>query len=101
MLYVNLTSGPTSFNLGWWDSFSAVLVGTLIGSLGPAILVPLGAKTGLRCMTLARYAFGLYTGGVIAFFNALTCIGWSMVNTMVCTPFKPFKVCDAHALGWL
>lgn len=81
--YVNLTSGPTIFDLGWWDSFSAALVGCVIGSLGPSLLIPLGAKTGLRCMTIARYAFGLYAGGFIAFFNALTCIGWSMVNTMV------------------
>jgi hypothetical protein len=33
-------------------------------------------------MTIGRYAFGLYFGGFIAFINVLTCVGWSMVNTM-------------------
>jgi purine-cytosine permease-like protein len=33
-------------------------------------------------MTIARFAFGLYAGGFIAFVNVLTCVGWSMVNTM-------------------
>ena len=74
--------GPTTFELGWPDSVSALIVGCVIGSLGPGLLVSLGAKSGLRCMTIARFAFGLYAGGFIAFVNVLTCVGWSMVNTM-------------------
>jgi purine-cytosine permease-like protein len=74
--------GPTTFQLGWPDSISGVIVGTIIGSLGPGLLVSLGAKSGLRCMTVARYAFGLYAGALIAFLNVLTCVGFAMVNTM-------------------
>jgi purine-cytosine permease-like protein len=33
-------------------------------------------------MTISRYSFGLIPGGFIAFVNVLTCVGWSMVNTM-------------------
>ena len=33
-------------------------------------------------MTISRYSFGLIPGGFIAFINVLTCVGWSMVNTM-------------------
>jgi len=33
-------------------------------------------------MTITRYAFGLIPGAFIAFLNVLTCLGWSMVNTM-------------------
>jgi len=33
-------------------------------------------------MTVARYAFGLYAGALIAFVNVLTCVGFAMVNTM-------------------
>lgn len=62
--------------------FAAVLVGDIIGSFGPALLITIGAKTGLRCMTLTRYSFGLHPGRFMAFLNVLTCIGWSMVNTM-------------------
>jgi purine-cytosine permease-like protein len=53
-----------------------------LGAFGPGLLVLLGPKTGLRTMTISRYAFGLYPGGVIAFVNVLTCIGWAMVTTM-------------------
>jgi purine-cytosine permease-like protein len=74
--------GPSTFALGWWDSFLAILFFDIIGSLGPSLLITLGPKTGLRCMTLSRYAFGLIPGGFLAFVNVLTCIGWSMVNTM-------------------
>ena len=59
--------GPTTFKLGWSDSVSAVIVGCLIGSLGPGLLVTLGAKTGLRSMTIGRYSFGFYVGGFLAF----------------------------------
>jgi hypothetical protein len=62
--------------------FLAILVGDIIGSIGPAVLITLGPKTGLRCMTLTRYSFGIIPGGFLAFLNVLTCIGWSMVNTM-------------------
>jgi len=61
---------------------SALIVGCIIGTLGPGLLVTLGAKSGLRCMTVARYAFGLYVGGLIAFVNVLTAIGFAMINTM-------------------
>ena len=64
------------------DRFLAILFFDIIGSLGPALLITLGPKTGLRCMTLSRYSFGLWPGGFLAFVNVLTCIGWSMVNTM-------------------
>jgi len=33
-------------------------------------------------MTITRYAFGLIPGGLIAFVNVLTCLGWAMVTTM-------------------
>jgi purine-cytosine permease-like protein len=33
-------------------------------------------------MTVQRYAFGLWGGGFIAAVNTLTCVGWSMVNTL-------------------
>jgi hypothetical protein len=72
--------GPSTFALGWWDSSLAILFFDILGSLGPARLITLGPKTGLRCMTL--YAFGLIPGGFLAFVNVLTCIGWSMVITM-------------------
>jgi purine-cytosine permease-like protein len=65
-----------------WDSFLTILFFVPLGAFGPALLVQLGPKTGLRTMTISRYAFGLVPGGVIAFVNVLTCIGWAMVTTM-------------------
>jgi len=74
--------GTSIFGLGWWDSFLTILFFVPLGAIGPALLILLGPKTGLRMMTITRYSFGLFPGCLIAFVNVLTCLGWSMINTM-------------------
>jgi purine-cytosine permease-like protein len=76
------TLGTSIFGLGWWDSFLTILFFVPLGAIGPALLILIGPKTGLRMMTITRYSFGLLPGCLIAFVNVLTCLGWSMINTM-------------------
>ncbi len=71
------------FGLGVWDSIGVIVVFNLLGVSSVAFFATLGPKLGLRQMTIARFSFGWVGASVMAMFNVITCLGWSVVNVIV------------------
>lgn len=42
----------------------------------------LGPTLGMRSMIIVRYSFGFYASKIIVLLNAITCIGWIVINTI-------------------
>ncbi|KAF4119269.1 nucleobase:cation symporter-1, NCS1 family [Geosmithia morbida] len=74
--------GPAAFQMGWWDSFAAILLFNLAGAALPALAARLGPKLGLRTMTIPRYSFGWWPAKVLALLSAINQIGWAIVNAI-------------------
>lgn len=74
--------GPTTFSLGWWDSFLSVVFFNLLGGLCAAITASFGPKLGLRTMILPRYSFGWWPSKILAFLCMINMIGWGIVNAI-------------------
>jgi NCS1 nucleoside transporter family len=77
------TLGPQLWYMGWWDSFLTIFFFNLIGMIPPAFMATFGPKTGLRTICFTRFTFGWYGAIVLACINIISCIGWSMVNSIV------------------
>ena len=77
-----LASAPF-LNMGFWDSFGAIVLFNFLGVLPVAFFSTLGPKLGLRQMTISRFSFGWVGGIIMALFNVGACIGWSAVNVIV------------------
>ena len=71
------------FGLGVWDSIGVIVGFNLLGVLSVAFFSTLGPKLGLRQMTITRFSFGWIGASIMAIFNVITCIGWSVVNVIV------------------
>jgi NCS1 nucleoside transporter family len=71
------------FGLGLWDSIAVILIFNVLGVLSVAFFATLGPKLGLRQMTITRFSFGWIGACLMALFNVITCIGWSVVNVIV------------------
>jgi len=69
--------------LGFWDSFIAIVIFNVLGTLPVAFFSTLGPRLGLRQMTISRFSFGWVGGIIMAFFNVAACIGWSTVNVII------------------
>jgi len=72
--------GPVAFGLGTADSCLTIFFFVGVANLTVAYLSTFGPKSGLRQMTVSRFAFGFYFNRFMAFINSLTCVGWSAVN---------------------
>lgn len=70
-------------NMGFWDSFAAIVIFNILGVLPVAFFSTLGPRLGLRQMTISRFSFGWVGGIIMALFNVAACIGWSAVNVIV------------------
>lgn len=77
--------GITVFGLGIRDSIATIICFTILGATPVAILSTFGPPTGMRQMILSRFWFGSYGARICALLNAITCIGWSSVNTVAAT----------------
>lgn len=77
--------GITVFGLGIRDSIATIICFTVLGAFPVAILSTFGPPTGMRQMILSRYWFGSIGARICAFLNAITCIGWTSVNTVAAT----------------
>src|SRR5436309_7171406 len=77
-----LPSAPF-LNMGFWDSFGAIVLFNFLGVLPVAFFSTLGPKLGLRQMTISRFSFGWVGGIIMALFNVAACIGWSVVNVII------------------
>lgn len=74
--------GSTLFGLTIRDSMATIICFDILGTLPVAALSTFGPPTGMRQMVLSRYWFGSVGARICAFLNAITCIGWSSVNTV-------------------
>jgi nucleobase:cation symporter-1, NCS1 family len=74
--------GPLFFGLSFAQSASAILVGTLLGSLSHGYLSTMGPRTGVAQMVAARTAFGRRGVVLPATISAFMAgIGWFAVNS--------------------
>lgn len=71
------------FSLGMWDSIGIIVLFNLLGVLSVSFFSTLGPKLGLRQMTITRFSFGWFGASLMAIFNVVACIGWSVVNVIV------------------
>ena len=73
----------TVFQLGFIDAVLTIFFINILGITPVAFYSTFGARFGLRQMVLSRFYFGYYGVKLIAFFNLLSCLGWSSVNVIV------------------
>src|SRR5580693_9496686 len=75
--------GVVYFGLSFWETFLAVALGTLLGSITQGILSTSGPQYGVPQMVLSRRGFG-YLGNILpAGVNAVVAgIGWFAVNSV-------------------
>lgn len=91
------------FGLAWWPSFSAIITGTLIGSLAVASIALIGPRTGTNSTVSSVGSFGLrgrYIGSIIAQFDNLgfnVIIIWSGGLALVETAHRLFGTGDGTA----
>ncbi|KAI8584592.1 hypothetical protein K450DRAFT_296090 [Umbelopsis ramanniana AG] len=71
------------FGLGFWDSFSVILVCNIIAVAPGAFFVTFGPRYGMRQMIISRFSFGIYGGMFAALVNVVVCIGWSVINAIL------------------
>ena len=75
--------GVVYFGLGFWETFLAVVVGTLLGSVTQGILSTSGPQYGVPQMVLSRRGFGYWGNALPAGINAVVAgIGWFAVNSV-------------------
>jgi nucleobase:cation symporter-1, NCS1 family len=71
------------FGLGFWEAFTALLIGTGLGSLSHGVLSARGPRHGVPQMVLSRLGFGYRGNALPAGLNSVTAgIGWFAVNSV-------------------
>jgi NCS1 nucleoside transporter family len=75
--------GPLFFGLSFWQTFAAVVLGTVLGSATHGVLSSWGPPSGLCQMVLSRTGFGFVGNILPAGLNSLVAgIGWFAVNSI-------------------
>lgn len=67
---------PVLYGLGWWATVSAVLVGTVVGSLAVAPLALLGYRSGTNNSVTSGAFFGVQGRLVASVIGLLLCLGY-------------------------
>ncbi|MFT7457004.1 MAG: NCS1 family nucleobase:cation symporter-1 [Marinobacter maritimus] len=62
------------------ECLSAVLIGSLIGSIPLALTAKMGTRTGLSTMVVSRGAFGQRGAMIPAVINAFVLVAWSWIQ---------------------
>ncbi|EXJ90193.1 hypothetical protein A1O1_03292 [Capronia coronata CBS 617.96] len=73
--------GP-NFGLGFWDSFAIIVLINFFVSFVVGLFGCFGPLTGLRTMSVGRYAFGQWGTRAIIALSICGAIGWSSVNSI-------------------
>lgn len=73
--------GPI-FGLGFWDSFAVIVCINFSLSFVVGLFGCFGPMTGLRMMSVGRYAFGIWGTRALVILNICGMIGWSSVNAI-------------------
>ncbi|MDT4948079.1 MAG: hypothetical protein QOJ37_674 [Pseudonocardiales bacterium] len=75
--------GPLFFGLSFWQSFSAIILGSALGAATQGLLSPWGPRNGLPQMVISRSGFGFFGNILPAGINALVAgVGWFAVNSV-------------------
>ena len=73
----------TLFGLNMWEAATAIIIGSLLGSLTHAVVSSWGPKFGVPMMVESRAAFGFLGNILPAGLNAFTgAFGWFIVNSV-------------------
>ncbi|KAM7183608.1 purine-cytosine permease [Rhypophila sp. PSN 637] len=89
---------PSVFGLGFVDSMLAILFFNVLGVLPTSFFSTFGPVFGLRQLVLSRFYFGWYGVKLYAFFNVLTCLGWSTLQ--IVTGAQLFHAINPNMPGW-
>ncbi|MBT8159231.1 MULTISPECIES: cytosine permease [Arthrobacter] len=75
-LFLGVLGGPSGLGLSYWAAFGAIVLGNVLGAIGPAAMSLTGPKTGLPLLAQARIPFGRATGvvGILAAFTSVAFI---------------------------
>lgn len=77
---------PVAWGLSWWAAFSSILVGSVLGSLGFAVLAVIGPKAGTNATVTSSAFFGIrgrYVGSLI---TQVITLGFFALQLWVSTP---------------
>lgn len=74
-LFLGVLGGPSGLGLSYWAAFGAIVLGNVLGALGPAAMSLTGPKTGLPLLAQARVPFGRVTG-VVGILAAITSVAF-------------------------
>jgi purine-cytosine permease-like protein len=88
MTYGSLVIGalPVAFGLDWWGSLSAIIVGTLIGSLAVALMAVMGPKAGTNSTVTSSAFFGIRGRYVGSFITQVIDLGYFAMVLWVSAP---------------
>ncbi|KIW43858.1 uncharacterized protein PV06_04917 [Exophiala oligosperma] len=73
--------GPI-FGLGFWDSFAVIVCINCSMAIVVGLFGCFGPITGLRTMSVGRYAFGIWGTRALVILNICGMVGWSSVNSI-------------------
>lgn len=88
MTYGSIVIGalPVAFGLGWFGSFTAILAGTLLGSLLVALMAVMGPKAGTNSTVTSGAFFGIRGRYVGSFITQLIDLGYFAMILWVSAP---------------
>jgi len=83
--YISLVIGsiPVLLGLSWWQSFSAIIVGGLLGSIMVGLCGIHGPKTGTATIVNTRAVFGIKGNLLPEALNWITVVGWAACNSVL------------------
>lgn len=74
-LFLGVLGGPSGLGLSYWAAFGAIVLGNVLGAVGPAAMSLTGPKTGLPLLAQARVPFGRATG-IVGILAAITSVAF-------------------------
>jgi purine-cytosine permease-like protein len=77
---------PVGFGLNWWQSFAAIVVGTVLGSLAVAGMALLGPRTGTNGTVSSGAVFGIRGRYVGSFITQVIDLGYFAMVLWISTP---------------
>jgi purine-cytosine permease-like protein len=89
---------PIVFGLGWWDAFTAIMLGTAVGSLFFAPMTLFGPRTGTTDPYTSRAHFGIIGGALAAIVTAALAVGFYALA--IWTGGQVIVAAGNHLFGW-
>ncbi len=89
---------PVAFGLGWWDAFTAIVVGTVLGSLAVGAMAMLGPRTGTNGTVSSAAFFGIRGRYVGSFVTQAIDLGYFALQLWVSVP--PVLQAGHMLFGW-